>query len=50
MDFQTVVQIFSSLNSLEMPIGHYGLCRVGLLSIAWSGCECLAKRCSESAV
>lgn len=50
VDFQRVVQIFSSLNSLEMPIGHYGLYRVGLLSIAWSGCESLAKRCSESDV
>lgn len=43
MDFQRVVHIFSSLNSFGMPICHYGLCRVGWLSMVWSGPGSIAK-------
>lgn len=43
VDFQRVVHIFSSLNSFGMPICHSGLCRVGWLSMVWSGPGSIAK-------
>ena len=32
-----MIRIFSSLNSLEMPVSHYGLYRVGWPSTMWGG-------------